>query len=85
MRAFVRPTVTEVAAYCAERGNGIDPQLFVDSYEAKGWLVGKTPMRDWKAAVRTWEKNEPRFRNNGKPDLFQGVREFLEGGEHDPS
>ena len=50
-----RPTVEEVRAYCSERGNGIDPQAFVDFYEAKGWLVGKSTMKDWKAAVRTWE------------------------------
>ena len=46
---------SEVEAYCLERGNGIDPVAFVDFYEAKGWCVGKTPMKDWKAAVRTWE------------------------------
>lgn len=50
-----RPTVEEVRAYCSERGNGVDPQAFVDFYESKGWLVGKSPMKDWKAAVRTWE------------------------------
>lgn len=54
---FKPPTVDEVRAYCLERSNGIDPQLFVDSYTSKGWLVGKSPMRDWKAAVRTWERN----------------------------
>lgn len=53
--AMKRPTVEEVGAYCAERGNGIDPRVFVDFYASKGWLVGKTPMRDWRAAVRTWE------------------------------
>ena len=52
---FVPPTLTEVSAYCAERSNGIDPQAFVDHYAAKGWHVGKTKMRDWRAAVRTWE------------------------------
>lgn len=50
-----RPTVEEVTAYCSERGNSVDPQAFVDFYESKGWLVGKSPMKDWKAAVRTWE------------------------------
>ena len=50
-----RPTVEEVRAYCSERGNGVDPQAFVDFYESKGWVVGKSPMKDWKAAVRTWE------------------------------
>lgn len=52
------PTVSEVQAYCTERGNTVDPEKFVDFYTAKGWRVGKTPMRDWKAAVRTWEKHD---------------------------
>lgn len=54
---FVKPTLEEVAAYCRERGNNIDPQGFIDHYESNGWKVGKTPMQDWKAAVRTWERN----------------------------
>lgn len=54
-KAFVKPTLEEVAAYCRERNNGIDPQAFIDYYESCGWMVGKKPMRDWKAAVRTWE------------------------------
>ena len=55
--AFVKPTVEEVAAYCRERKNRVDPQRFIDHYESNGWCVGKNPMRNWKAAVRTWEKN----------------------------
>ncbi|WP_418719624.1 hypothetical protein [Bilophila wadsworthia] len=54
-KRFMPPKASEVEAYCLERGNGIDPVAFVDFYEAKGWCVGKTPMKDWKAAVRTWE------------------------------
>ncbi|MCL4193867.1 MAG: hypothetical protein KJZ87_19165 [Thermoguttaceae bacterium] len=54
---FVEPTVEEVRAYCHERGNAVDPQRFIDHYTANGWRVGKNPMRDWKAAIRTWEKN----------------------------
>lgn len=54
---FTPPTVDEVATYCRERGNSVDPQRFVDYYTANGWRVGKNPMKDWKAAVRTWEKN----------------------------
>lgn len=56
---FVPPTVEEVAQYCQERKNGIDPQRFVDSYQAKGWMIGKNKVKDWKACVRTWERNEP--------------------------
>lgn len=52
------PTVEEVRAYCDERHNNVDPQTFVDFYQSKGWLIGKAPMKDWKAAVRTWERSE---------------------------
>lgn len=55
---FKKPTVQEVKAYCHERGNNIDPIKFVNHYEAKGWMIGKTPMKDWKAAVRTWEQRD---------------------------
>lgn len=55
-KKFVKPTVEEVRLYCMERRNSVDPQAFVDFYDSKGWLIGKTPMKDWKAAVRTWER-----------------------------
>ena len=58
VKRFVKPTAEEVRAYCAERGNRVDAQAFVDFYEAKGWKVGSSPMKDWKAAVRTWEKRD---------------------------
>nr|DAW66632.1 MAG TPA: hypothetical protein [Caudoviricetes sp.] len=57
-RRFVKPTVDEIRAYCAERKNNIDPQYFWDYYEARGWKAGgRSAMKDWRAAVRTWEKN----------------------------
>lgn len=55
-KAFVKPTVEEVKAYCVERKNNVNPDKFIDFYESKGWLIGKNPMKDWKACVRTWEK-----------------------------
>jgi len=54
---FVPPTVDEVREYCRERGNAVEPSTFVDFYTSKGWKVGDQPMKDWRAAVRTWEKN----------------------------
>jgi hypothetical protein len=57
-RAFVKPTVQEVEAYVAERGSGIDAGHWVDHYESNGWKVGKNSMKDWRAAVRTWERNK---------------------------
>lgn len=59
---FKPPTVEEVAAYCRERGNNVDPQQFVDHYESNGWMRGKTKIKDWRACVRTWERD-----SNGKP------------------
>jgi DNA-binding transcriptional MocR family regulator len=53
---FIRPTLEEVASYCEERKNNVDPQRFIDYYTANGWKVGRNPMKDWKAAVRTWER-----------------------------
>ena len=55
---FQKPTLSEVSDYCRERGNKIDPAEFIDHYESNGWMVGKNHMKDWKAAVRTWEKRE---------------------------
>lgn len=56
-KRFKPPSVDEVRAYCKERSNSVDADKFVDFYTSKGWMVGKNKMRDWKAAVRTWEKN----------------------------
>ena len=56
-KRFAVPTVEEVDAYCRERGNNVDAQRFVDFYASKGWRIGKEPMRDWRACVRTWERN----------------------------
>lgn len=56
-RAFKPPLLDEVKQYCLERGNSVNAETFIDFYESKGWMVGKNKMRDWKAAVRTWEKN----------------------------
>ena len=62
-RRFTKPTLEDVQAYCAERGKGVDAQKWYDYYSANGWKVGKNPMKDWKAAVRTWERSA----DNGKP------------------
>ena len=53
---FTPPTLAEVQSYVSERHSPVDPQEFIDFYEAKGWMVGKTPMKDWKAACRNAEK-----------------------------
>ena len=70
-KSFKKPTVDEVAEYCRERNNGINPHNFIDYYEAKGWMIGKNKMKDWKAAVRTWEnrrKEENKDDRSGNDD-----------------
>ena len=57
-KKFVKPTVEEVRTYCQERNNTVDANRFVDYYEANGWKGGRNSMKDWKAAVRTWERRE---------------------------
>jgi uncharacterized protein YdaU (DUF1376 family) len=55
---FTPPTLSEVMAYCNERGNQVDPQRFINHYGANGWMRGKNKIKDWKACVRTWEQND---------------------------
>ena len=62
-KRFVKPSLDEIRAYCAERGNNVDPETFFDFYESKGWKVGNQPMKDWRACVRTWERS--RGQNSG--------------------
>jgi len=57
-KKFVKPSLEEVQQYCNERNNNINAEHFIDYYEANGWKVGKNPMKDWKAAIRTWEKRD---------------------------
>ena len=57
-KRFTPPTVEQVAEYCQEKGYHIDPEAFVAFYASKGWMVGKSPMKDWKSAVVTWTKSE---------------------------
>lgn len=61
---FTPPTPDEVKEYCQERGNSVDAQRFVDYYESKGWMIGKNKMKDWRAAVRTWERNTKKEDND---------------------
>lgn len=58
LKRFVPPTEDEVELYCVERRNHVNAQKFVDYYSSNGWKVGRNPMKDWKAAVRTWERSE---------------------------
>lgn len=67
--SFKPPTVEEVKAYCTERKNNVDPERFVDFYSAKGWMIGKDKMKDWKASVRTWEKRDSKRKPEHTPSF----------------
>lgn len=76
-KRFVPPTVAEVRAYCLERKNSINPETFVDHYISVGWKVGKNPMKNWKAAVRLWERRDNgATKNQSKPTAGFGYREL---------
>jgi len=72
-KKFYKPTIEEITEYCKSRSNSVDTQRFFDYYESKGWMVGKSPMKNWQAAVRTWEKNN--FNSSPKPKKpqFSGI------------
>ena len=82
---FAKPTVEEIAAYCRSRNNGLDPEQIWDFYESKGWFIGKTKMKNWRSAVRTWERRRREEQNaatsanvnsryhNGRPKLSNHV------------
>jgi hypothetical protein len=69
---FIPPTLEDVSAYCLERKNKVDPQVFIDFYESKGWMIGRNKMKNWKAAVRTWERKEQEFGTgrSGRDGIF---------------
>lgn len=67
---FRKPSCDEVAEYCMERGNSIDPEEFWDFYESKGWMIGKNKMKDWKASVRTWERRQRSSKQADALDSF---------------
>lgn len=73
-KRFKAPTVEEVRAYILEKGYSVDAESFVDYYTSKGWVVGKSPMKDWKAAIRTWNKNHAKFNNTSTGNGYYANR-----------
>jgi hypothetical protein len=74
---FASPTLELVKKYCFERQNKVDAERFIDFYSSKGWMIGKNKMKDWKAAVRNWEKSDTtksQIKKNSFTDYDQ--REF---------
>ena len=57
-RNFIKPTIDEIRQYIYERNSSIDAECFYNYYESNGWKVGRNPMKDWKACIRTWERND---------------------------
>ena len=74
-KRFTAPTIEDVKAYCKERGNRVDPERFIDYYTSNGWKVGKNPMKDWKAAIRTWEKGDQSQRTGKKRNTLDNYEE----------
>ena len=67
VKRFAKPTIEEVIDYCNERQNDVDAEKFYDYYSSNGWKVGKNAMKDWKASVRTWEKNTTQQQKVSQP------------------
>lgn len=77
---FIPPSLQEVSEYCNERNNNVNPETFIDFYSSKGWMVGKSKMKDWRASVRTWEKRregekDGRYKEGGISE--SEAREYL--------
>lgn len=80
-KRFEKPTISDIEQYCIERNNNVNAEQFFDYYESNGWRVGKNSMKDWKAAVRTWERSEyrkPNSKKNSKEDAINVVKELME-------
>ena len=80
-KRFEKPTLSQITQYCLERNNNVNAEQFYDYYESNGWKVGKNSMKDWKAAVRTWEKNNYNRKpvnKNSKEDAINVVKELMD-------
>lgn len=87
-KRFEKPTLSEIEQYCTERNNNVNAEQFYDYYESNGWKVGKNSMKDWKAAVRTWERSE--YRNvkvSKKQQAIDVVNDLMQefGGANEQS
>jgi len=80
---FTPPTVEEVKEYCLARGNGVDANRFVDYYTANGWIVGRNKMKDWRAAVRTWEQREKQQQKSVYTSSADRMAAMIERGDFD--
>ena len=89
-KRFEKPTLSQITQYCLERNNNVNAEQFYDYYESNGWKVGKNSMKDWKACVRTWERNgydRPIKKKNNKQDALNDMRDLMNeyGGVNEQS
>ena len=89
-KRFEKPTLSQITQYCLERNNNVNAEQFYDYYESNGWKVGKNAMKDWKACVRTWERNgydKPIKKKNNKHDALNDMRDLMNeyGGVNEQS
>lgn len=89
-KRFEKPTLSQITQYCLERNNCVNAEQFYDYYESNGWKVGKNAMKDWKACVRTWERNgydKPIKKKNNKQDALNDMRDLMNeyGGVNEQS
>ena len=89
-KRFEKPTLSQITQYCLERNNNVNAEQFYDYYESNGWKVGKNSMKDWKACVRTWERNgynKPFKKKNNKQDTLNDMRDLMNeyGGVNEQS
>lgn len=89
-KRFEKPTLSQITQYCLERNNNVNAEQFFDYYESNGWKVGKNAMKDWKACVRTWERNgydKPIKKKNNKQDTLNDMRDLMNeyGGVNEQS
>ena len=89
-KRFEKPTLSQITQYCLERNNNVNAEQFYDYYESNGWKVGKNAMKDWKACVRTWERNgydRPIKKKNNKQDTLNDMRDLMNeyGGVNEQS
>lgn len=78
---FIKPTVQDIKAYCFERQNSVVAEVFFDFYESKNWMIGKSKMKDWRAAVRTWERRQTEEKKEQINNPF--LRKVIEMDEQD--
>lgn len=72
---FIKPSLDEITDYCHQRHNTVNSEIWLAHYESNGWMVGKNKMQNWKAAIRTWEKNN--FESTNKPVIKTKMAEFV--------